>query len=68
MCANVAAVTKISENTIRFLIMVKEKGGVPRRKDLIKSAPLLSGLSSAKVTKGCGITPSFPRVCIKDNG
>ncbi len=53
-----AVVVKIAEKTIKFLIMLNENGGLPKRNDLIRSVPLLRGLSSANTTIGCGIIPS----------
>lgn len=58
MYANVAVVVKIIEKAIRFLMVIKEKVGLPRRKDRIMSAPLLKGLSSANTTIAWGMTPS----------
>lgn len=59
---------KIAEKNTKFLIMVNENGGLPIRNDRIRSVPLLSGLSSANTTIGCGIIPSCPRVCMSDKG
>lgn len=58
MYANVAVVAKTIEKITRFPIMFIVKVGLPKRKDLIKSAPLLKGLSSANATNGKGMIPS----------
>ena len=63
-----AEVVKTVEKITRLSIMFGVYAGDPRRKDLIRSVPLLRGLSSAKMTRGMGIIPSLPRVCIKDSG
>jgi hypothetical protein len=59
---------KTAEKTNTLITISSEKGGVPTRKDRIRSEALLKGLILAKITRNIGNLPSLPSCSIREKG